>query len=88
MEAQKLSKWAKPNKGLADRLSRQESSSVRLGAVERSSLESSQAALEKKAKIYDALRKGGTAGLSERQLEGVLVDVSFYSISRLEDPRG
>ena len=36
----------------------------------------SKAALERKAKIYDSLRRGKTGGFSERQLDGALIDVS------------
>ena len=76
---QKPTKWAAPSKGLSSRIARQDahaSSSARLGQVDRADLESSQAGLERKAKIYEQLRKGKTGGLSERQLDGVLVDVS------------
>lgn len=35
-----------------------------------------RAALEKKAKLYDKLRKGKTGGLTDKQYDSLLVDVS------------
>jgi len=38
-------------------------------------VESARAALERKAKVYEKLMKGKSGGLSEKQYEGLLVDV-------------
>lgn len=91
MIGQKPSKWAAPSKGLAGRLKRQaeqESLEQRAGKVDKASLESSKGALERKAKIYEELKRGRTGGLSERQLAEASVDVSplctiHHSISTL-----
>lgn len=60
------------NKGVKARAARD----VELDAVARPTLESARAALERKAKIYDKLRRGKSGGLSEAQYETLLVDVS------------
>lgn len=46
-----------------------------LEAVSKVTVESARAALERKAKVYDKLMKGKSGGLSEKQYEGLLVDV-------------
>jgi hypothetical protein len=51
-------------------------SSVRLGKVDKPTMETSREGLERKAKIYEQLRKGKSGGLSEKQLETALIDVS------------
>ena len=43
--------------------------------MDRSTAESSRAALERKAKIYEKLKKGKSGGLSEAQYDALLVDV-------------
>ncbi|KDQ57185.1 hypothetical protein JAAARDRAFT_194353 [Jaapia argillacea MUCL 33604] len=67
----KPSVWARQNKGVKDRAVRD---TIELEQVSRPTLESARAALEKKAKIYEQLRKGKTGGLSDKQYEGLLVD--------------
>lgn len=48
---------------------------IELEAVSQPTLESARAALERKAEIYDKLRKGKTGGLNDKQYESLLVDV-------------
>jgi hypothetical protein len=50
---------------------------IELEAISRPTLESARAALERKAKIYEKLKKGQTGGLTEQQYDGLLVDVSI-----------
>jgi len=49
-----------------------------LEAIDKPTLESARAVLERKAKIYDKLKKGKTGGLSENQYNSLLVDVSLH----------
>lgn len=42
-------------------------------------IESARAALERKAKVYEKLMRGKSGGLSEKQYEGLLVDVRVVS---------
>ncbi|KAG8892421.1 hypothetical protein FRB99_002715 [Tulasnella sp. 403] len=65
----KQTSWMKKNKGVADRARRD----IEL-EVSKQTVESAQAALEKKAKIYDKLQRGLTGGLSEREYDTLLVD--------------
>ncbi|KAF7970840.1 hypothetical protein HWV62_22796 [Athelia sp. TMB] len=62
--------WARPNKGVNARSARD----VELEAISKPTMEHARAALERKAKIYDKLRKGKSGGLNEKQYEGLLVD--------------
>jgi hypothetical protein len=55
-------------------------------AADRSTAESARAVLERKAEIYEKLRRGRTGGLSEAQLEGLLVDVSWVLCFLLLSP--
>ena len=64
--------WARTNKGVAARAARD----VAALAADRHTAESARAALERKAAIYEKLKKGKTGGLSEAQVEALLVDVS------------
>jgi len=64
--------WTRQNKGLQSRAARD----VELEAVSKPTLESARAVLERKAKIYDKLRKGKTGGLNDKQYDALLVDVS------------
>jgi hypothetical protein len=70
---QKPNKWALPNKGVEGRAARDLEQEV----LERRTVESARAALERKAKIYEKLKKGQSGGLSEVQYDALLVDVSF-----------
>jgi len=70
--SQKPTIWARQNKGLQSRASRD----IELEAISKPTLESARSALERKAKIYEKLRKGKTGGLSDKQYDALLVDVS------------
>ena len=41
-------------------------------------VESARAALERKAKIYEKLKKGKSGGLTDAQYDNLLVDVSSF----------
>jgi hypothetical protein len=69
---QKPTVWARQNKGVHSRGARD----IELEAVSKPTLESARTALERKAKIYDKLRKGQTGGLNDKQYDMLLVDVS------------
>ncbi|KAG8917896.1 hypothetical protein FRC00_013082 [Tulasnella sp. 408] len=71
-EGKKPSVWAQKNKGVADRARRD--MEVELEEVSRSTVESARAALEKKSKIYEKLKKGMTGGLNDNQYDSLLVD--------------
>ncbi|TFK72914.1 hypothetical protein BDN72DRAFT_835522 [Pluteus cervinus] len=73
----KVSTWARQNKGVKARASRD----VELEEVSRPTLESARAALERKAKIYDKLSKGKTGGLNDKQFGELLVDFESKPIS-------
>ncbi|KAF9450339.1 hypothetical protein P691DRAFT_665491 [Macrolepiota fuliginosa MF-IS2] len=62
--------WARQNKGVGARASRD----IQLEEISKPTLESARAVLERKAKIYDKLRKGKSGGLSDKQYESLLVD--------------
>jgi len=55
-----------------------------LEAVSRPTLDSARAILERKAKIYDKLRKGKSGGLSEAQYDALLVDVGAIDCSGVD----
>jgi hypothetical protein len=55
---------------------------IELEAISRPTLDSARAALERKAKIYDKLKKGQSGGLNEAQYEALLVDVSVSGSHR------
>lgn len=74
---QKASPWARQNKGVNARSARD----VELEAISKPTLENARAALERKAAIYEKLRKGKTGGLSEKQYDSLLVDVCAHSSS-------
>ncbi|KAJ7494682.1 hypothetical protein B0H11DRAFT_1716850 [Mycena galericulata] len=63
--------WARQNKGVSSRASRD----IELEAISNPTLESARAALERKAKIYDKLKRGQTGGLNDKQYESLLVDM-------------
>ncbi|KAF8071728.1 hypothetical protein FPV67DRAFT_893278 [Lyophyllum atratum] len=69
--------WARQNKGLQARASRD----VELEEVSKPTLESARAALERKAKIYEKLRKGKTGGLNDKQYDALLVDFDSKTLS-------
>ena len=72
---QKQSKWALPNKGVQVRAARD----LEQERLDRRTVESTRATLERKAKIYEKLKKGQSGGLSEAQFDGLLVDVRIPS---------
>ncbi|KAJ7227135.1 hypothetical protein GGX14DRAFT_628361 [Mycena pura] len=69
--------WARQNKGVKDRATRD----LELEAI---SKPSARAALERKAKIYDKLKKGQTGGLNDKQYESLLVDFDSKPVSHFE----
>ncbi|KAJ7170622.1 hypothetical protein C8R43DRAFT_1085189 [Mycena crocata] len=69
--------WARQNRGVDSRASRD----VELELISKPTLESARAALERKAKIYDKLKKGQTGGLNDKQYEALLVDFDSKPIS-------
>ncbi|TFK47864.1 hypothetical protein OE88DRAFT_1636114 [Heliocybe sulcata] len=69
--SKKPSPWAKQNKGVEGRAKRD---MIELEAVSKPTLEKARAVLERKAKIYEKLRKGKSAGLSDKQFDALLVD--------------
>lgn len=60
---------------------------IQLEEISKPTLESARAVLERKAKIYDKLRKGKSGGLNDKQYDALLVDVrishrvSLYAIN-------
>ena len=68
---QKNSIWNRQNKGIASRQARD----LKFEAVSKPTLERAQAALERKADLYNNLKRGRTGGLTEKQYESLLVDV-------------
>ncbi|EIW83981.1 hypothetical protein CONPUDRAFT_151027 [Coniophora puteana RWD-64-598 SS2] len=62
--------WTRANKGVKNRAARD----LEVEEASKVTQESIQAALERKAKIYDKLRKGKSGGLNERQYDALLVD--------------
>ncbi|KAJ7475800.1 hypothetical protein FB451DRAFT_1397202 [Mycena latifolia] len=72
--------WARQNKGVNARASRD----IELEAISKPTLESARAALERKAKIYDKLKRGQTGGLNDKQYESLLVDFDSKPVSDFE----
>ncbi|THH31450.1 hypothetical protein EUX98_g2744 [Antrodiella citrinella] len=62
--------WAKPNKGVQGRASRD----IELEAISKPTLDTARAILERKVAVYDKLAKGKSGGLSDKQFESLLVD--------------
>ncbi|KAH7911089.1 hypothetical protein BJ138DRAFT_33155 [Hygrophoropsis aurantiaca] len=62
--------WARSNKGVNARAAQD----TEIEALSKVTVESARAALERKAKVYDKLRKGKSGGLNEKQYEALLVD--------------
>jgi hypothetical protein len=48
---------------------------IEIEAVSKPTLDSARAALERKAALYEKLRKGKTGGLTDKQYDSLLVDV-------------
>ncbi|KAG1733608.1 uncharacterized protein EDB91DRAFT_1057363 [Suillus paluster] len=62
--------WTRSNKGVQNRAARD----IELEEVSKVTIESGRAILERKAKVYEKLRKGKSGGLTEKQYDGLLVD--------------
>ncbi|KAJ3505603.1 hypothetical protein NLJ89_g7328 [Agrocybe chaxingu] len=62
--------WARQNKGVKARANRD----VELEEISKPTLDSARAALERKAQIYEKLRRGKTGGLNDAQYDALLVD--------------
>ncbi|KAG1746758.1 uncharacterized protein EDB91DRAFT_1118720 [Suillus paluster] len=62
--------WTRSNKGVHNRAARD----IELEEVGEVTIESVRAILERKAKVYQKLRKGKSGGLTEKQYDGLLVD--------------
>jgi len=58
------------------------SKDIQLEEISKTTLESARTVLERKAKIYDKLRRGKSGGLSDKQYEALLVDVRFFFSGR------
>ena len=71
---QKISQWAKANPGVHARAARD----IELEEISKPTLESARAILERKAKVYDKLRKGKSGGLDDKQYGELLVDVRIW----------
>ncbi|KAF9565223.1 hypothetical protein CPC08DRAFT_630301 [Agrocybe pediades] len=67
--------WARQNKGVDSRASRD----VELEEISKPTIDSARAALERKAKVYEKLRKGKTGGLSDAQYDALLVDFDSHT---------
>ncbi|KAF9496780.1 hypothetical protein BDN71DRAFT_1429978 [Pleurotus eryngii] len=74
--------WGRQNKGVKSRAQRD----IELEAVSRPTLESARVALERKAKIYDKLKKGKTGGLTDSQYDALLVDFDSKPVSEFFEP--
>ncbi|TRM65105.1 hypothetical protein BD626DRAFT_547363 [Schizophyllum amplum] len=66
----KSTAWLRANKGVKARAERD----LQMEALDRPTLESSRARLEEKARMYDKLKRGQTAGLDTAQYDALLVD--------------
>ncbi|KAH9481434.1 Coiled-coil domain-containing protein 174 [Psilocybe cubensis] len=69
--------WARQNKGVNIRAGRD----VELEEVAKPTLDSARAALERKAKIYEKLRRGKTGGLNDAQYDALLVDFDTDNVT-------
>ncbi|KAI0346106.1 hypothetical protein BDW22DRAFT_1323793 [Trametopsis cervina] len=72
--------WARPNKGVEARATRD----VELEEISKPTLESARAKLERKALIYEKLRKGKSGGLNDKQYDALLVDFDSKPIGDYE----
>lgn len=59
---------------------------MELEEISKPTLDSARAALERKAKIYEKLRKGKTGGLNDAQYDALLVDVCSFLNIRTSTP--
>ncbi|KAF9046933.1 hypothetical protein BDZ89DRAFT_1007557 [Hymenopellis radicata] len=72
--------WARSNKGVHERAGRD----AQLEAISQPTLEKASAALARKSKIYDKLRRGKTGGLSEAQIAALQVDFDSQPLGKWE----
>ncbi|PCH42250.1 hypothetical protein WOLCODRAFT_137789 [Wolfiporia cocos MD-104 SS10] len=72
--------WTKQNAGVKARAAKD----IELEEISRPTLESARAALERKAQMYEKLRKGKSGGLSDKQCEALLVDFDQKPIDAYE----
>ncbi|CCM04307.1 uncharacterized protein FIBRA_06478 [Fibroporia radiculosa] len=72
--------WARQNAGVKARAARD----IELEEISKPTLDSARAVLERKAKIYEKLRKGKSGGLSEKQYDALLVDFEQMPIDPYE----
>ncbi|KZT73147.1 hypothetical protein DAEQUDRAFT_762499 [Daedalea quercina L-15889] len=72
--------WARQNAGVRARAARD----IELEEISRPTLESARAVLERKAQVYEKLRKGKSGGLSEKQYESLLVDFDQKAMDHYE----
>ncbi|GAA5922984.1 hypothetical protein JCM3775_006209 [Rhodotorula graminis] len=82
----KLPAWARQNKGLAQRQARDQVVYEDDPTTGRKDPQQVKQHLEKKAAIYDKIRKGKTGGLTEAQIDALLVD--FDQRARSGSPSG
>jgi hypothetical protein len=80
-KVQKDRAWERSNKGVAQRAAKD---STEWAKIERPTYEAAQAALARKAKVYQKLRKGQTGGLNDNQYDALLVDVSSSCVARTD----
>ncbi|KAF8807029.1 hypothetical protein BYT27DRAFT_7100554 [Phlegmacium glaucopus] len=69
--------WTRQNKGVTSRANRD----IELEEISRPTLDSARAVLERKAKIYEKLRRGKTGGLNDAQYDALLVDFDSHTAS-------
>ncbi|KAF5377330.1 hypothetical protein D9757_008005 [Collybiopsis confluens] len=72
--------WARSNKGVKDRAARDAVED----AISKPTYDSARAHLEKKAKMYNKLMKGKSAGLNDKQFDALLVDFDSKGINSWE----
>ncbi|ORY41182.1 hypothetical protein BCR35DRAFT_311362 [Leucosporidium creatinivorum] len=75
----KATPWLKQNKGLKDRQERDRIVYEQEGKVQGKDPKQVRDKLEKKAKLYDKIKKGKSAGLTEAQISNLLVDFDARS---------
>ncbi|KAG6332755.1 hypothetical protein ID866_6329 [Astraeus odoratus] len=72
--------WTRSNKGVEARARRD----IELEEVSKTTVESARAALERKAQLYEKLRKGMSGGLNEKQYDALLVDFDSKAMDHYE----
>ncbi|KAH9928618.1 uncharacterized protein B0H18DRAFT_874756 [Fomitopsis serialis] len=72
--------WGRQNAGVKARAARD----IELEEISKPTLDSARAALERKALVYEKLRKGKSGGLSEKQYESLLVDFDQKAMDHYE----